>query len=128
MSKQPDTVDKIVGRNIRICRLAKGLSQTELGDQVGVTFQQIQKYENGVNRVGCGRLFEISVALGVSIPDLFEGANLPPSPKRSGRSPFDLLEDSLSVRLAVAFSGLTGRRTRHSLVTLVESMSNYNKS
>ena len=47
----PDAVDKLVGRNIRVLRLAKGLSQTKLADALGVTFQQVQKYEKGTNRV-----------------------------------------------------------------------------
>ena len=63
----PQGVDKIVGRNIRIYRLAKGLSQTDLANKLGITFQQIQKYEKGTNRVGSGRLFEISTILGVSV-------------------------------------------------------------
>ena len=68
----PDAVDKLVGRNIRILRLAKGLSQTELADALGVTFQQVQKYEKGTNRVGSGRLLKISAILGVKITDFFE--------------------------------------------------------
>ena len=60
----PDAVDKLVGRNIRVLRLAKGLSQTELADALGVTFQQVQKYEKGTNRVGSGRLLKISGILG----------------------------------------------------------------
>jgi transcriptional regulator with XRE-family HTH domain len=68
----PDAVDKLVGRNIRVLRLAKGLSQTELADELGVTFQQVQKYEKGTNRVGSGRLLKISAILGVKITDFFE--------------------------------------------------------
>ena len=60
----PDAVDKLVGRNIRVLRLAKGLSQTELADALGITFQQVQKYEKGTNRVGSGRLLKISGVLG----------------------------------------------------------------
>ena len=54
--KRAQKIDKVIGRNIRIHRLAKKLSQTELGDELGVSFQQVQKYENGTNRVGSGRL------------------------------------------------------------------------
>ena len=68
----PDAVDKLVGRNIRVLRLAKGLSQTELADALGITFQQVQKYEKGTNRVGSGRLLKISGVLGVKITDFFE--------------------------------------------------------
>ena len=58
MAKRIEPVDKLVGQNIRIFRMAKGISQTELGNAVGVTFQQIQKYEKGANRVGSSRLVE----------------------------------------------------------------------
>ena len=61
--KRPDPVDIEVGHRIRIERLARGLSQTALANQLGVTFQQVQKYENGVNRVGAGRLTKIAEVL-----------------------------------------------------------------
>lgn len=72
-SRGPQSLDKVVGRNIRVHRLAKGMSQTDLANELGITFQQIQKYEKGTNCVGSGRLFEISVILGVSVLTLFEG-------------------------------------------------------
>ena len=56
--KQPDSIDVAVGHRIRIQRLASGMSQSALADQLGVTFQQVQKYEKGVNRVGASRLTE----------------------------------------------------------------------
>ena len=83
----PDAVDKLVGRNIRVLRLAKGLSQTKLADALGVTFQQVQKYEKGTNRVGSGRLLKISGILGVKITDFFEGTDRPHDTAR--RSVFD---------------------------------------
>jgi transcriptional regulator with XRE-family HTH domain len=55
LQKQAQQIDKIIGRNIRIRRLAKKMSQTQLGEKLGVSFQQVQKYENGTNRVGSGR-------------------------------------------------------------------------
>jgi transcriptional regulator with XRE-family HTH domain len=85
----PDAVDKLVGRNIRILRLAKGLSQTELADALGITFQQVQKYEKGTNRVGSGRLLKISAILGVKITDFFEGTDR--SHDTAQRSVFDQL-------------------------------------
>jgi transcriptional regulator with XRE-family HTH domain len=117
----PQTVDKIVGRNVRIYRLAKGLSQTDLANELGITFQQIQKYEKGTNRVGSGRLFEISTILGISVMQLFEGSKGAQA-KNDDASPINLLADPLSLRLVQAFSEIAERRTRHSLVVLVESM------
>ena len=71
--KRAQKIDKVIGRNIRIHRLAKKMSQTELGDQLGVSFQQVQKYENGANRVGSGRLYQIAAILGLHVSTLFKG-------------------------------------------------------
>jgi transcriptional regulator with XRE-family HTH domain len=73
-TKSPLPTDVLVGQNIRIGRLQAGLSQTELGARVGVTFQQIQKYEKGANRIDASRLQQIADALRVPIPALFDGA------------------------------------------------------
>jgi transcriptional regulator with XRE-family HTH domain len=67
-----DPVDMVVGQNIRTFRMARGISQTELGDAVGVSLQQIQEYEDGTNRVGSRRLFEIAEVLGVPIGCFFD--------------------------------------------------------
>jgi transcriptional regulator with XRE-family HTH domain len=123
----PKTVDKIVGRNVRIYRLAKGLSQTDLANKLGITFQQIQKYEKGTNRVGSGRLFEISQFLGISLLALFEGSKAALATNDES-SPFGLLADPLSLRLVQAFSEIAERRTRYSLVELVESMGVHRKA
>jgi predicted transcriptional regulator len=72
--RSPLPIDVLVGQNIRICRLQKGLSQGELGRRIGVTFQQVQKYEKGANRVGASRLTQIADVLGVPIPSKREGA------------------------------------------------------
>ncbi len=68
--KSPDHVDVEVGQRIRIQRNTLGLSQTELADHLGVTFQQVQKYEKGVNRVGAGRLTKIATALQLPVTNL----------------------------------------------------------
>jgi len=119
--KRPHTIDKVVGRNIRTYRLLKGISQTDLGDKVGITFQQIQKYEKGVNRVGSSRLFLIAEALGVPVTDLFEGSQDAPSTAHRS-SPYELLADPLSLRLALAFAAIPEAATRRSVVALVESI------
>jgi transcriptional regulator with XRE-family HTH domain len=74
MSKRTQDTDIEIGRRIRVQRLAKGMSQTELGEACGITFQQIQKYEKGTNRVGGSRLQQIADALGVK-PAFFFGAS-----------------------------------------------------
>ena len=70
-----DAVDTLVGQNIRIIRQDRGMSQTELGRKIDVTFQQVQKYENGTNRVGSGRLFKIASTFGMPITAFFEGTH-----------------------------------------------------
>ena len=72
MPKQTTDVDRLVGLRITALRKAKGLSQTALGTAVGVTFQQVQKYEKGQNRVGAGRLREIARLLEVPVSAFFE--------------------------------------------------------
>jgi transcriptional regulator with XRE-family HTH domain len=62
--KSPNFIDVAVGRNVRVWRMAKGLSQTQLASRLGVTFQQIQKYEVGADRIGTGRLVEVAAILG----------------------------------------------------------------
>lgn len=69
----PHPVDVYVGRRLRLKRTILGMSQEAVGKQIGVTFQQIQKYERGINRMGASRLFDFAKALGVQISYFFEG-------------------------------------------------------
>src|SRR6185437_9574275 len=71
--KQANPIDVQVGNRVRIRRMLIGMSQERLGDLLGLTFQQVQKYEKGVNRIGAGRLFEVSRILGVPIDFFYEG-------------------------------------------------------
>jgi transcriptional regulator with XRE-family HTH domain len=72
--RQPDSTDVEVGRLVRALRMSRGLSQTELGNQIGVTFQQVQKYEVGANRISMGRLTRVAKLFGVSVPYLLAGS------------------------------------------------------
>jgi len=69
----PDPIDKYVGSRVRARRVGLRISQTKLGDAIGVTFQQVQKYENGTNRIGASNLFKISKTLSVDVAFFFEG-------------------------------------------------------
>lgn len=69
---QPHPVDIHVGRRLRSRRTILGMSQEEIGQAVGITFQQVQKYERGLNRIGSSRLFEFSCLLGVNVSYFFE--------------------------------------------------------
>src|SRR6201992_2248839 len=73
--KQANPIDGQVGNRVRIRRMLIGMSQERLGDLLGLTFQQVQKYEKGVNRIGAGRLFEVARILGVPIDYFYEGVN-----------------------------------------------------
>ncbi|WP_420408668.1 helix-turn-helix domain-containing protein [Hoeflea sp.] len=75
-SKNPHPVDVAVGANVRRLRTAKGMSQEKLGENLGITFQQVQKYENGVNRISASKLAMLATAFGVTFNDLFKGVEL----------------------------------------------------
>ena len=80
--------DKHVGRRVRIRRMTLSMSQTKLGDALDLTFQQVQKYENGANRIGAGRLQQISNILQVPVTFFFEGApSVPGAPQAKGTKP-----------------------------------------
>jgi transcriptional regulator with XRE-family HTH domain len=121
--KKPDAVDAEVGNRIRLHRLQSGLSQTALGDELGVTFQQVQKYERGVNRVGAGRLTKIAKVLGVPIAVLL-GPNDPEetAETQGHQSPFKLLAVPGALRLLRAYTLLADGRTRQCIVDLVQSL------
>jgi transcriptional regulator with XRE-family HTH domain len=118
LQKRAQKIDKVIGRNVRIHRLARRMSQSELGDQLGVSFQQVQKYENGTNRVGSGRLYQIAAILGVHVSTFFKGGEAPERAAESGL--LDLLSEPQSVRLIRAFSKITDTAVRRSLVQLAE--------
>jgi transcriptional regulator with XRE-family HTH domain len=116
--KRPSVVDVAVGGNVRIWRMAKGLSQAQLANRLGVTFQQVQKYEVGANRIGTGRLVKIAAILGVPISALFQGTD----GAEPSRSLLALVSDRRSFRLARAFGAITHSAFRLSLVELVEKI------
>ena len=119
--RSPLPVDTLVGQNIRICRLQRGMSQTELGERIGVTFQQVQKYEKGANRVGASRLTMIADVLAVPLPTLFDGAATAGqgSPEASPRH---LLAKPHSLRLLQAFDKVRDDGTRMALLAMVECL------
>src|SRR5262252_3005385 len=82
--KAPNPIDQHVGRRVRMRRLMLAMSQEKLGDALGLTFQQVQKYEKGANRIGASRLEQISHILQVPIEFFFEGAPNALAPQGSG--------------------------------------------
>lgn len=108
--------DTTLGQRIRARRIEAKMSQAELGDRLGVSFQQVQKYEKGVNRVSAVRLAEIATALGESL-DYFTGVQ-----SATTSSLTALLTDTSAQRLLRAFAKLTDTATRHKVVGLLESI------
>jgi transcriptional regulator with XRE-family HTH domain len=106
--KLPDPIDVEVGQRIRAKRLLLGLTQTELGDHLGVSFQQIQKYERGANRVGAGRLQAIAKALSEPVSFFFRG------PESESRSVIGAIE--LSVDVMTFIASTEGRELNNAFV------------
>lgn len=121
--RSPQEIDRYVGARIRARRKLVGLSQEELGNVIGVTFQQIQKYENGSNRIGAARLFEIAEALEVSPAWMFEG--IPSAGKRKPKALDEIgsfLTDPYAARIMAAFPKLA-TDIKKRMIDLIESTS-----
>jgi len=127
-TKAPNPVDKYVGSRVRMRRIMLGMSQEKLGEALGLTFQQVQKYEKGTNRVGASRIQQISEILQVPVSFLFEGG---PSSSASaenhneGISPAyvsDFLATSEGLALTRAFTRIADPKLRRSIVELVEQI------
>jgi len=119
LARTPDPLDVMVGARIRILRNHRGMSQGELAGKIGVTFQQVQKYEKGTNRVGASRLSRIAAVLGVSVGELFESSENEPA---AAKSPFRLLAERDALRVLTAFSRTTDPRVRRAIARLVETV------
>ncbi|HZR90538.1 MAG TPA: helix-turn-helix domain-containing protein [Bradyrhizobium sp.] len=120
--RKPDPLDAVVGAKIRVLRISRGLSQSDLADHIGVTFQQVQKYEKGANRVGASRLSQIANVLGVSVGELFEQPR-----QRAGDadSPLKLLVEPGAVRVLKAYVQTTDPRLRRAIVNLIEGIAGH---
>jgi transcriptional regulator with XRE-family HTH domain len=121
-TRRADARDAEVGRRVRSRRLECRLSQTELADKVGVTFQQVQKYEKGVNRIGAGRLQRIAEALDVPITFFFDDSNGASHAGSRSESIFGLMQSSGAVRIVKAFHKIKGRKNRQVLVDMAEAL------
>jgi transcriptional regulator with XRE-family HTH domain len=122
-------IDILVGSRVRMRRLMLNMSQTNLGDALGLTFQQVQKYEKGTNRIGASRLQQISIILQVSVSFFFEGVPKTADAlkvKGSALSP-DYLTDFAATReglaLIQAFTQIKNRKIKRQIVDLVEEIS-----
>jgi transcriptional regulator with XRE-family HTH domain len=119
-NRRPNSTDIELGESIRARRLIAGMSQGDLAGRLGVSFQQVQKYENGTNRVGAGRLPQIAEIFDVPIGALFD-ANAVTS-RGESPAPVKLLPDRSTLKLLTAFDGIAHRKIRHSLIDLVDTI------
>jgi transcriptional regulator with XRE-family HTH domain len=129
--KAPNPIDKHVGSRVRMRRMMLGMSQEKLGDALGLTFQQVQKYEKGTNRIGASRLQQISLILQVPVAFFFEGAPIVPgefepapgmheAPSPAYVSDFLATSDGLS--LTKAFMRIKDAKLRRRIVDLVQQI------
>jgi transcriptional regulator with XRE-family HTH domain len=131
MNKTPNPIDKHVGARLRMRRMMVGMSQGKLGDALDVTFQQIQKYEKGTNRIGASRLQQLARVLEVPPAFFFEGAPSPVSGE-TGAMAFaepsassyvvDFLSTSEGLQLNRAFAMIRDPKVRKKIIDLVLSL------
>jgi transcriptional regulator with XRE-family HTH domain len=127
MKKSPNPVDKHVGTRVRSRRILVGMSQEKLGNSLGLTFQQVQKYEKGTNRIGASRLQNIAKTLNVPVAYFFEGAPVESAIggfAEAEQSTFvvDILATPEGISLAKAFIRISDPRVRRKIVELVSMM------
>jgi transcriptional regulator with XRE-family HTH domain len=115
-----DREDVEIGQRIRAVRVARCVSQNSLGTSLGVSFQQVQKYERGVNRVSAGRLQKIAEML--ETPVMFFYGEPGPRKKQDQDNGFALLQSKDAIRLLRAFGEISSGATKHALVLLAEKL------
>lgn len=127
--KTPNPIDKHVGGRVRMRRMLMGMSQERLGEALGLTFQQVQKYEKGTNRISASRLQQISKVLGVPVEFFFDGS--PGSESTAGNGfadgagsmyTADLMATAEGVALGKAFLRIRDPRVRRRLIELVTAL------
>ncbi len=123
--KQPNPIDIHVGSRVRLRRMMLGMSQEKLGEALGITFQQIQKYEKGTNRIGASRLQHIASVLTVPVSFFFEDAPGTPADAANLENSRDYVVDFLSssegVQLNKAFVRIKDAKLRRRIIDLVRA-------
>jgi transcriptional regulator with XRE-family HTH domain len=133
--KQPSSVDAHVGSRVRLRRMLIGMSQEKLGELLGLTFQQVQKYEKGANRIGASRLFDISSILGVPVSYFFDDLPHVDGQRRAaptgaaaasdidaGPYMMEFVSSAEGFQLVRAFTKITDPRVRKRMLELVKSL------
>ncbi|MFC7052387.1 helix-turn-helix domain-containing protein [Hansschlegelia quercus] len=129
LKKIPNPVDKHVGSRVRMRRVLIGMSQEKLGEALGITFQQIQKYEKGTNRIGASRMQQIATVMGVPVSYFFDDA---PGSEKDGAGGFseargsdyvvDFLTTTEGLQLNKSFVRITDPKVRRKIVDLVSAL------
>lgn len=127
--KEPNPIDIHVGSRVRLRRMMVGISQEKLGEHLGITFQQVQKYEKGTNRIGASRMQSISNFLQVPVSFFFEDApgssgGYEPSEfqETSSSSMMEFLSSPEGLQLNKAFAKIQDSKVRRRIVDLVKSL------
>jgi len=125
--KQANPIDAQVGNRVRLRRMLIGMSQEKLGELLGLTFQQVQKYEKGVNRIGAGRLYQVANILGVQIGYFYEGVierepDTSVSPADSAPPVIEFLSSGEGLHLSMAFMKIRDPKVRRRVLDLVKSL------
>ncbi len=129
-AKKPNPIDAHVGSRVRLRRMVLGMSQEKLGNLLGLTFQQVQKYEKGTNRIGASRLYKLSEVLDVPVSFFYE--ELPGSEKNTTAAGFsepttetsivEFMNSREGVELNRAFVKITDPKIRRHIIDLVRSL------
>jgi transcriptional regulator with XRE-family HTH domain len=122
VTKKANPIDAQVGSRVRIRRMLIGMSQEKLGDLLGLTFQQVQKYEKGVNRIGAGRLFEIARILGVPIDFFYDGVAASETLGASAPPVMEFVSSGEGLQLSLAFMKIRDPKVRKRVLDLVKSL------
>lgn len=123
--KQANPVDAHVGTRVRLRRMLVGMSQERLGELLGLTFQQVQKYEKGVNRIAAGRLFEISSILGVPISffyEDFDGHRRGFAESGESAPVMEFVSSNEGFQLSLAYMSIKDPKVRRRILDLVRSL------
>jgi len=127
--KQANPIDAQVGNRVRLRRMLIGMSQERLGELLGLTFQQVQKYEKGVNRIGAGRLYEVAKILGVPIDYFYEGVNGHHATAAHGHNAgqtmppiMEFVSSGEGLQLSLAFMRIKDPKVRKRMLDLVKSL------
>ncbi len=120
--------DVEIGRKIRALRLERGLSQSNLADGIGLTFQQVQKYKKGMNRVSAGRLQRIADMLNIPVTFFYGGMGSKAKKREASDPDFAFMQTRGAVRLMRAYAEISSRSTKYALVVLAESLRDKDKA